>query len=79
MTSKVKKLYFNPRLTGAFTGLKNFSSQRKINKNEAKKELEKLKKYYLYKPARKNFKRRPIVVHFPNYQIAFDLMGKWTL
>jgi len=76
MASKVIKLYFNPKLTGAFTGLSNYAAQRKINKNVAKNELEKLKEYYLYKPARKTFERRPIVVHFPNFQIAFDLMDK---
>jgi len=36
MSSKVKKLYFNPKLTGSLGGLKMFSKLRKINKKEAK-------------------------------------------
>ena len=72
----MKQLYFNPKLTGSFSGLRTFAKQRKIPYKEAEKDLNKLKEYFLYKPARKTFNRRPVVVHFPNYQITFDLIDK---
>jgi len=72
--SNVKKLYYNPKFSGSFSGAQTFANERKVSKVEATNELNKLKEYYLYRPAKKSFKRRPIVVHFPFFQIAFDLM-----
>ena len=80
----VKQKYFNPKLSGSYSGLKSFIKNRKIsNSKEVKSQVEKLKEYYLFKPIRRKFPRRRVLVHEPKHQIAFDLIdlirySKWN-
>jgi len=73
--STVKQQYFNPKLSGSYSGFKGFFENRKFkDKVKTKAELEQLKEYYLFKPIKRKFKRRPVQVDGPEKQIVFDLI-----
>jgi hypothetical protein len=80
--SNIKKLYFNPKFAGSFSGLSAFQKHRNLNitKQQTEAELLKLPEYFLYRPARKKIKRRRVMVHFVNFQITFDLIDvqRWS-
>jgi len=71
----VKQQYFNPKLSGSYSGFKGFFGNRKFkDKQQTKDELERIKEYYLFKPINRKFKRRPVQVDGPENQIVFDLI-----
>jgi hypothetical protein len=73
----IKKLYYNPRLSGSYSGLSSFYNERHLNlpKKTVEKELLKLHEYYLYRPAHRKFKKRRVLVYFPNWMLTFDLIS----
>ena len=73
--SSIKKLYFNPILSGSFSGLKSFYSHRHLKQpiDEVEKDLLRLKEYYLYRKSIKKFPKRRVLVFLPNWMITFDL------
>jgi transposase InsO family protein len=75
ISSKIKRLYFNPSLSGSFSATSGFLKNRQFkNKDKVTKELQRIKEVYLHKPTRKKFKRRKIYVPFTKFQIAADLL-----
>jgi len=71
----VEQQYFNPKLSGSYSGFKGFLENRKFkDKRRTKDKLERIKKYYLFKPINRKFKRRPVQVDGPQRQIVFDLI-----
>lgn len=74
--SSIKQKYFNPRLSGSFSGLNSFYKNRKITLpiKDVKKELLKLQEYYSLFPNRKRFKRRKIISHFNSFMFCSDLI-----
>jgi len=69
----IQKLYLNPKEPGSFSGLSGFTKNQNKTKAVAIKALKKVPAYYLYKETKAS-KYRPVVVHFPLYQITFDLL-----
>ncbi|ODM88244.1 putative uncharacterized transposon-derived protein F54H12.3 [Orchesella cincta] len=56
---KIKEVYFNPSEVGSYASLYSFLQNNKIRSiKDLEHEMTKLKTYTLFKPARKNFKRR---------------------
>ncbi|OXA53323.1 hypothetical protein Fcan01_12837, partial [Folsomia candida] len=76
-SDKIKRLYFNPKLSGSYSGLNNFYNERhlKLSKKDVEKELLKLPEYYLYRPALKKFRKRRVMTYFPNWILTFDLIS----
>jgi transposase InsO family protein len=75
--AEIKRQYFNPKLSGAYSGLSTFFANRKFHKTKKEVENELLKDpaYYFYRPAKKIIKhRRKVVVHLPNFQLVIDLI-----
>jgi len=73
----VTKKYFNPKFTGSYAGLSTFIKNRKLGKSKKEVENELLRhpSYYFYRPARRLIKkRRPVIVHLPNFQLVADLI-----
>ena len=71
----VKRQYFNPKLSGSFSGAHGFLKNRKFkDKNEVIQELNTLNTYTLHKPAREKFKRRRVFVPFIDWQWCADLV-----
>jgi hypothetical protein len=75
MTS-IKAKWFNPKLSGSYSGVVSFLKNRnlKLPKDEVEKELLKLKEYYMYRPARSKFKKRRVLVFLPNWLVSLDLI-----
>ena len=75
-SSLIKRLYFNPKLSGSYSGLGSFYNHRhlKLPKNVVEKELLKLPEYYLHRPAVKKFRKRRFMVFWPSFMYAFDLV-----
>jgi hypothetical protein len=74
---EIKRQYFNPILSGAYSGLSTFFANRKFDttKKEVENELLKGPAYYFYRPAKKIIKnRRKVIVHLPNFQLVIDLI-----
>ena len=72
----VRKSYLNQRLSGAFSGISSFMKNRKnwkLNRKQTEKELRKINAYAVHRDARKNFKRRPILVDSINSIWQSDL------
>lgn len=80
--ANIKKLFFNPKFAGSFSGLDSFYKHRNldITKKQTEKALLKIPEYFLFRPARKKIKRRRVMVHFVNFQITFDLIDvqRWA-
>ena len=75
LLTKVNQQYYDANLPGSFSARSGFLSHRKFaDKKEIDKELGKLKEILLYKPVKKNFRRRKIIVMFNRYQIGADLV-----
>lgn len=76
MASTIKRLYFNPKVGAAFSGLNAFYSNRhlKLNKKEVEKELLKLKEYYLYRSALRKLQKRRFLTYFPHLILCADLI-----
>lgn len=76
-SDKIKRLYFNPKLSGSYSELNNFYNERhlKLSKKDVEKELLKLPEYYLYRPALKKFRKRRVMTYFPNWILTFDLIS----
>jgi hypothetical protein len=76
MSSSIKKIYFNPRLSGSYSGFASFYNNRhlKLPKEEVEKELLKLKEYYLFRKALKKFPKRKVMAFLPNWVISADLL-----
>jgi len=74
--SAYRRTYLNQRLSGSFSGLSGFLKNRKIltgKREEAQKELQKIRAYSLHKDIKHKFKRRPILVNFINEIWSSDL------
>ena len=75
MMASIRRQYFNPKLSGSFSGASGFLKNRKFkNRKNVIEELNKLNPYSLYKPAPKIYPRRRIVVPFKDRQWASDLI-----
>jgi len=79
--SQIRQSYLNQRFSGSYSGLSGFLRNRRKwrDKKIVDRELKKLNSYALHKPARKNFKRRRIMVHFINEIWAIDLKDISTI
>jgi len=73
--ASIRKQFFNPKLSGSFSGAATFLKNRKFkDKNEVIKELNSLNTYTLHKPVREKFKRRRVFVPFIDWQWCADLV-----
>jgi len=73
--ASVRRQYFNPKLSGSYSGAQGFIKNRKF-KDKAKviEELSTLRAYMLHAPARKTYPRRRIVIPFIDRQWVSDLL-----
>ena len=72
--SYVKRNYTNPKLSGAYSGLKGFVKNRKVkDKQAAETKLQELEPFTLHKDVKLKFPRRRIVVPYINHTWAGDL------
>jgi len=72
--SYVRRNYTNPKLSGAYSGLKGFVKNRKVkDKQAAETKLQELESFTLHKDIKLKFPRRRIVVPYINHTWASDL------
>lgn len=72
---QIKEDYLNVGKLGALTGMKRFMQAAKLSDlKKVKRSLSELEEYTLYKPARRNFRRRRVQVNFIHYQYCADLL-----
>lgn len=75
LASKVRRQYFNQKLSGSYSGLSGFLRNRKFKDAKAvQEELLRLRAFSLHKPIRKKFQTRAVLVHFANFQLVTDLI-----
>jgi transposase InsO family protein len=71
----IRRQYFNPRLSGSFSGVSGFIKNRKFrDKKEVVKELNSLREFALHRPAAKTYPRRRIFVPFADSHWSGDLL-----
>jgi len=71
----IKQQYFNPKLSGSFSGVSTFLKNRKFkDKRKVEEVLNTLREYVLHKPAPSKFKRRKVFIPFIDHQWAMDLI-----
>jgi len=71
----VKRRYFNPRQPGSLSGLSGFFANSKYQeKKQVENVLQSLYSYNIHKPARKRFKRYPLMCPFKDYMWQADLL-----
>jgi hypothetical protein len=71
----IRRQYFNPKLSGSYSGASGFIRNRKItDKSKVLKQLKTLPTYSLHAPARKVYPRRRIVIPFIDRQWVADLI-----
>jgi len=75
MEKTVIDIFSDPTKPGSFYGPEKISKSHGVPYEEAKRALEKIKQYTLYKQVHKKPKRwRKVIVHFNNFQVTADLI-----
>lgn len=68
------KHYFEPELSGSFSGVEALARAEKKKRKVVKTFLEGEDSYTLHKPITRRFERRPTIVPSPNFQLQADLV-----